>query len=85
MERDAELDQLCNGARNIRHKGIRIADNGQYNNETAILGAQLHQLPGVYLRAKMRRQYPNGMDLGHVLGYMNEVSAKDLEKWSGIH
>ena len=58
-----------------------ICGNGsRFNDEVALVQAQLYELPGVHLRAKLRRQYPGGKELGHILGYMNEVSAKDLKE-----
>jgi penicillin-binding protein 2 len=55
--------------------------NRRFNNQHAIVSSWLHALPGVTLRSKMRRQYLGGESAPHVVGYMNEVNPRDLEKW----
>ena len=57
----------------------------RFNNEAAILSANLHRLPGVRLSTEMRREYPYRYRLSHVLGYMNEVNPKDLDTWPGVY
>jgi penicillin-binding protein 2 len=52
----------------------------RFNNEEAVVRSHLHDLPGVYIDTEMRRHYPDRDLLGHVLGYMNQVNAKDIEQ-----
>jgi penicillin-binding protein 2 len=48
--------------------------------EAAIIEAHRLDLPGVMVQADSRRNYPAGMTAAHVLGYVGEVSADQLEK-----
>ena len=50
-----------------------------FDNQVALVHSHLHELPGVSLKTELRRRYPERFRLGHVLGYMNEVNAKDLK------
>jgi len=50
-----------------------------------IMAIETHQLdlPGVSLRITPRRNYPHGSSLAHVLGYVGEVSSKELAAGGG--
>lgn len=56
-----------------------------FDNQVAMIVANLHLLPGVYLNTEMRREYPYRNRVSHVLGYMNEVNADDMEMWPGVY
>jgi penicillin-binding protein 2 len=48
--------------------------------EAAIIEAHRLDLPGVMVQADSRRNYTAGMTAAHVIGYVGEVSADQLEK-----
>jgi penicillin-binding protein 2 len=55
--------------------------NGRwYNNERAIVEAHLYEIPGVKVKRGLRRVYPYGRLLAHVVGYMNQVTRADIDK-----
>lgn len=56
-----------------------------FDDQVAIVTANLHELPGLTLETVLRRRYPERFLLGHLLGYMNEVNAKDLQDHPGIY
>jgi penicillin-binding protein 2 len=45
------------------------------------------ELPGVMVQVESQRNYPGGVTAAHLLGYVGEVSAEQLEKpeFSGLH
>ena len=54
--------------------------------EVAMVAEREWMLPGVILSPEEKRFYPNGSLAAHVLGYMGEVSSKELEQgrfWGG--
>jgi penicillin-binding protein 2 len=55
------------------------ADGRLYNNEKAILEAALYEMPGIEIRTSLRRVYPQKNLVSHLVGYVNQISAKDLE------
>ncbi len=48
--------------------------------EAALIESHRRDLPGVLVRADSQRNYPSGPTLAHVLGYVGQVSAEQLEK-----
>jgi penicillin-binding protein 2 len=48
--------------------------------EAAVLAVNQHLYPGVELRARLQRHYPQGDLLSHVVGYVGRISADDMEK-----
>lgn len=50
-----------------------------YNDEVAVLRANLHRLPEARVVADIQREYPYRYLASHVLGYMGYVSPRDLE------
>ena len=48
--------------------------------EAAILAVNQHLYPGVELRARLQRHYPQGDLLSHVIGYVGRISVDDMEK-----
>lgn len=48
--------------------------------EAALIESHRLDLPGVTVRAESQRNYPNGLLAAHLLGYVGEVSAEQLEK-----
>jgi hypothetical protein len=48
--------------------------------EAALIESHRLDLPGVMIQADSQRNYPSGPILAHVLGYVGQVSAEQLEK-----
>ena len=48
--------------------------------EAALIESHRYELPGVIVQADSQRNYPNGVTAAHLLGYVGEVSAEQLEK-----
>jgi penicillin-binding protein 2 len=47
--------------------------------EAAIIESHRLELPGVMIQAESQRNYPNGQAAAHLIGYVGEVSADQLE------
>ncbi len=56
-----------------------------FNNERAIIEANLYQMKGLDVATSARRIYPKKNLTAHLLGYMAEVSQKDLDQQSGTY
>jgi len=48
--------------------------------EAALLAVNLHRFPGVDLKARLQRNYPQKDLSAHVVGYVGRISIDDLEK-----
>ncbi len=48
--------------------------------EAALFAVNQHQFPGVSIRARLTRTYPQGAVLSHVLGYVGRISLEDLKR-----
>lgn len=67
----------------------RVADAGRYSEvmlrndltdiEGAYFAAQAFRFPGVKLKARWVRQYPQGVAAAHVVGYVGRISEADLQ------
>lgn len=67
----------------------RLRESGPYapvllrndlsDTEAAYFAAQAFRFPGVELRARWVRQYPQGLTAAHVVGYIGRISERDLE------
>lgn len=67
----------------------RVADSGRYNEvmlrndltdlEGAFFAAQAFRFPGVKLKARWVRQYPQAAAAAHVVGYVGRISEADLQ------
>lgn len=44
------------------------------------ISSRIEELPGVFIEVATTREYLNGKNLAHVLGYVREVSQEDLDK-----
>ncbi|BFU95726.1 MAG: Penicillin-binding protein 2 [Nitrospira sp.] len=55
--------------------------------EATLIESHRLDLPGVMIQVESQRNYPSGMAAAHVLGYVGEVSAEQLEKpeFSELH
>lgn len=47
--------------------------------EVATFSANKYQFPGVVVKARLIREYPNGADSAHVVGYVGRINAQELE------
>ena len=56
-----------------------------FDDQLAIINTHLHELRGLKPKTVIRRRYPERFRLSHVLGYMNQVSARDLERFPGLY
>ena len=48
--------------------------------EAAIFAANAYRFPGFEIRARQFRQYPMGQSAAHVIGYINRISERDIER-----
>lgn len=60
------------------------------DDQMAKLSVNRYLLPGVEIEAQLRRYYPMGADLTHVLGYVGRINEKELKRldptqYSGTH
>jgi penicillin-binding protein 2 len=83
------IDPVCpeDGAelqRRTARLGCAVCARG-FDDQVAIVTANLHELPGLSLDAVLRRRYPERFLLAHLLGYMNEVNATDLQRNPGVY
>jgi penicillin-binding protein 2 len=58
----------------------RKVKDGLTLREAALIESHRLDLPGVMVRAESQRNYPGGFTAAHVLGYVGEVTADQLEK-----
>lgn len=68
----------------------RLKDSGKFaevplrndlsDTEAAYFAAQAFRFPGVLLKARWVRQYPQGEAAAHVVGYVGRISENDLEE-----
>lgn len=73
----------------IRRFKRRVADSGRYaevmlrndlsDTEGAYFAAQAFRFPGVKLKARWVRQYPQGESAAHVVGYVGRISEANLQ------
>jgi penicillin-binding protein 2 len=47
--------------------------------EVARIAIQRHQFPGVDVRATLLRDYPQGLETAHLLGYVGRINEKELQ------
>lgn len=91
-EREALIDQLTQligldpalvrkklAVRGAKQLPRKIKDRLTLKEATLIESHRL-DLPGVMIQVESQRNYPSGMAAAHVLGYVGEVSAEQLEK-----
>jgi penicillin-binding protein 2 len=64
------------GSRLVRRK----LKDGLSLREAALIESHRYELPGVMVQADSQRNYPDGLTAAHLLGYVGEVSADQLEK-----
>ena len=73
----------------------RLADAGRFSpvplrrdlsdTEAAYFAAQAFRFPGVQLKARWVRQYPQGQSAAHVVGYVGRISEADVQALDAKH
>jgi penicillin-binding protein 2 len=55
--------------------------------DAVLIESHRMELPGVMVQVESQRNYPGGVTAAHLLGYVGEISAEQLEKpeFSGLH
>jgi penicillin-binding protein 2 len=70
--------------RKLAERGARLVPrkikDGLTLREAAIIESHRLDLPGVMIQAESQRNYPEGLTAAHLLGYVGEISADQLEK-----
>lgn len=86
----ADLEQVVSiSDRQKRQFERRLRESGSFasvllrndlsDTEAAFFAAQAFRFPGVELKARWVRQYPQGMTAAHVVGYIGRISERDLQ------
>ncbi|SMY17112.1 penicillin-binding protein 2 [Photobacterium aquimaris] len=65
--------------RTRRFKSVPILDHLN-EKQVALFSVNQHRLPGVEVKAHLKRYYPYGDALTHVLGYVAKINERDLKK-----
>lgn len=73
----AALTQLVRAGRGFRAVPLRLALNDE---EIASFAVHQHEFPGVEIRTRLARHYPNGPLGVHALGYVGALADADLQK-----
>ena len=84
----SELEQVVTlSERQIRQFDRRLRESGPFtevllrndlsDTEAAYFAAQAFRFPGVELKARWVRQYPQGQSAAHVVGYVGRISERD--------
>lgn len=71
------FDELRKARRHFQGVAIKFR---MTESEVARFAVNRHQFPGVDVVPYLTRSYPFGADLGHVLGYVGRIDARDLER-----
>lgn len=72
------IDALVEGARVNRRLPLLVTANADHET-VAALKERRADFPDVFLEMRPRRRYMGGEELGHVMGYVAEVSGAELE------
>ncbi len=75
---DARVDELMEQARADRRQPLLVVQDAEYG-EVAALEELRARFPDVFLEMRPKRRYMGGAALGHVLGYVGEISRDELE------
>ena len=75
---DARVDELMEQARADRRRPLPVIQDAEYE-VVATLEELRAEFPDVFLEMRPKRRYIAGVALGHVLGYVGEISREELE------
>jgi len=74
---DARIDQLV---ADLRRYGTEVVVDGDADFEVvSALEERRTEFPDVYIEMRPRRRYPVGEAVGHVLGYVGEITGEELD------
>ncbi len=74
----SRVAELMERAREERRQPLLVVQDAEYD-AVAALEELRPELPGVFLEMRPKRRYVEGPALGHVLGYVGEISPGELE------
>ncbi len=77
---DAEVKSFARNKKRKRRFNAVTLKNQLTDEEVAIFSANQHKFPGVNIKAYLKRYYPYGDALTHVLGYVAKINDKDLSR-----
>ena len=75
---NARVDELMEQARADRRRPLPVLQDAEYE-VVATLEELRAEFPDVFLEMRPKRRYIAGVALGHVLGYVGEISREELE------
>ena len=75
---DERVDQLVGQAAQDRRQPLQVVRDAAYE-AVAALEERRADFPGVFLEVRPKRRYLGGAAMGHVLGYVGEISRDELD------
>ncbi len=72
------VDALIESFRDQRTQVLTIESDADFQMVSA-LSERRSQFPGILLETRPKRRYPAGEAVGHVMGYVGEITAEELE------
>ena len=75
---DGRIDRLMEVARAYPRQPLAVRVNAPLE-EVSALQERVNEFPGLYLEMRPRRRYQAGEALGHVMGYLGEITPAELE------
>jgi penicillin-binding protein 2 len=81
------MDRLTRQAQETRGITPLVVDPDATYEEVAVLEERRADFPGVYIESRPQRRYRGGAAVGHVVGYLGEITAEELDSefYSGDH
>jgi penicillin-binding protein 2 len=77
---DIDLQRFHTALRSRPGFEMRTLKSGLTDEEVARFAVNQHQINGFQINARLRRHYPFGPEMVHVLGYVGRISEVDLER-----
>jgi len=75
---EARIETLVDEFRRNRRQALMVKLDAPFE-EVAALEERRSEFPGVFLEMRPKRRYVHGPAMGHILGYVGEVSRQELE------
>ncbi len=75
---DARIEELLEQARADRRQPLLVVQDAEYS-EVAALEELRSEFPDVFLEMRPKRRYMGGPALGHIMGYVGEISSDELQ------
>lgn len=76
---DGRVERLMETARTYPRQPLTVKVNAPFD-EVAALEERKGEFPGLYLERRPRRRYLAGEAVGHILGYLGEVTQEELDE-----